>query len=256
MFRDWKEIYLTSTIPVLWNRAPFVTFSKSFGRRVFFEDLRDVNRFFSFKKNQKKPTNKYTKKQIYILDPLVCNTPSSSREPENPYGITVSSLYNIFWLCFETASCYLFLILPTPSTLFPVKFSLRIIKAIFPVAFILPCTKLYSPVRSAGNIQATLTVWNKMYNILQLDLPFFFFLRNKIISEVHKVFKLAISLLKKPWPLVICLGKLHSDIKETNETINYSPLYLLSILCYVEILIWGQSMSYFFNRSAFRVLFS
>lgn len=115
MFRDWKEIYLTSTIPVLCYRALFLTFSKNSGRRVFFEDLRDVNRFFIL------TTNKYTKKQIHILDPLVCNTPSSSTEQKIPMALLVFLLNNIFWFCFETASCYFFSILPTPSTLFPVK---------------------------------------------------------------------------------------------------------------------------------------
>lgn len=63
MFRNWKEIYFTSIIPVLCNRAPLVTFSKNFGRRVFFEDLRDVNRFFGLKTKQQ--TNILRKKSIY-----------------------------------------------------------------------------------------------------------------------------------------------------------------------------------------------
>lgn len=63
MFRHWKEIYLTSTIPVPCYRAPFETSSKNFVRRVFFEDLRGVNRFFSLKTKQQ--TNILRNKSIY-----------------------------------------------------------------------------------------------------------------------------------------------------------------------------------------------
>lgn len=169
MFIDWKEIYLTSTIPVLCYRALFLTFSKNSGRRVFFEDLRDVNRFFIL------TTNKYTKKQIHILDPLVCNTPSSSTEQKIPMALLVFYLTIYFDFVLKRHPAIFFLYYLPQAHCFQWKFSLRIMKDIFPVGLSLPWTKFHSAVRSMGNKQATLTVWNKMYNSLQLDLLFLFF---------------------------------------------------------------------------------
>lgn len=171
VFRDWKDIYLPSRIPVLCYRAPFVTFSKNFGSRDLLEDLRHINRFFSLKTRQQ--TNILRNKSIYQI--LLSATPPAVLESKKslwPYYLfTLQHILILFW---ESILLFFFLRCLPQALCFQWKLSLRIIKDIFLVAFSVPWTKLYSALRSVGNNQATLTIWNKMYNILTLDLPFFF----------------------------------------------------------------------------------
>lgn len=125
-------------------------------------------------------------------------------------------------------------------------------KDIFPVAFSLPWTKLYSPVESVGNNQATLTVWNKMYNILQLDFPFFFLLSQgtKPFLNSSQGVQASNFFIKKAMTIGDFLWETAFRYKRNKWNYKLFTMYLLNIL-YTEILIWGQSMIHFFNIQDF-----